>query len=205
MAAAAAVVLAFGCSCTSEEARIRAVVEKQMNDYPASTLSDIYKSFFQDRFGPGHMVTDRKVAERYLRNELVFSRSKRPAPYYEPAGLGDNFYRVSLAVITDSIVPFDTYFDAFMRSVQDVKPVEVAQWREEWMRIVTVVADMNLGLPDFSEDSLSVMSHLARGQYAWHHSRAYNRLYHPHYRLIRRDIFKSELLPLIEKREKKKR
>ena len=32
-----------------------------------------------------------------------------------------------------------------------------------------------------------------------HHSRAFNEAYHPHYRIVRRDIFEKEILPLINK------
>lgn len=32
-----------------------------------------------------------------------------------------------------------------------------------------------------------------------HHSKAFNEAYHPHYRIVRRDIFEKEILPLITK------
>ena len=43
--------------CTLQE-RVASAVERMLADYPQSTLQDIYKSFFQDRFGPGHIVPD---------------------------------------------------------------------------------------------------------------------------------------------------
>ena len=49
---------------------VHTAVERMMADYPASTLQDIYKSFFQDRFGPGHIVADTAQAVAYLRHEL---------------------------------------------------------------------------------------------------------------------------------------
>ena len=46
---------------------------QQMTDYPESTLKDIYKNFFQDAFGPGHLMSDAEDAEKrmeaYLRSE----------------------------------------------------------------------------------------------------------------------------------------
>lgn len=197
-AALLAGLLACGCG-RQENARIREAVVRQMNDYPASTLCDIYKSFFQDRFGPGHIVTDRAAAEQYLRRELAEADGDYGCARFEPAGCGDNFYRVSLAVIADGSVPFDTYLDAFMRSVRDVEPVEVGTWHEDWRQIMSVITDMRPELPDFREDSTAIMTLLDSGRYAWHHSREYNRRYRPHYRLIRRDIFESELRQLIER------
>ena len=61
-----------------------------------------------------------------------------------------------------------------------------------------MVEDLYPDLPALEEDRLAIESLLGEGRYAWHHSRAYNEHYRPHYRLIRRDIFERELLPLIE-------
>ena len=191
-------VLTSGCSAGNDSARIREAVVRQMTDYPCSTLCDIYKSFFQDRFGPGHIVTDREAAARYLRREMDEAAGDYGCALGEPAGCGDNFWRVSIEVIASGAVPFDTYLDAFMRSVRNVEPVEVEAWRGEWRRIESVVEDLYPDLPALEEDRRAIESLLGEGRYAWHHSRAYNEHYRPHYRLIRRDIFERELLPLIE-------
>ena len=37
---------------------VRTAVERQMQFYPKSTLKDLYKNFFQDKFGPGHIISD---------------------------------------------------------------------------------------------------------------------------------------------------
>ena len=42
-----------------------------MAQFPKSTLQDLYKSFFQDRFGPGHIIADEASAMRYLQYELA--------------------------------------------------------------------------------------------------------------------------------------
>lgn len=189
--------LACGCGGLNE-ARIRDAVARQMHDYPCSTLCDIYKSFFQERFGPGHIVTDRAAAANFIQREIEQANGNYGCGDYEPAGCGDNFWRVSLEVIADGRVPFDTYLDAFMRSVNDVEQIDVEVWRKDWQQILSIVTEMKLDLPDFGADSTAIMRMLASGRYAWHHSRVYNEHYHPHYRLIRRDIFESELRPLID-------
>lgn len=190
---AACAVLLTSCSKSENEK----AVERQLKDYPRSTLLDIYKSFFQDNFGPGHIVADTAAARAYLRNELA-GATRYDAHYFEPAGRGDNFYRVSLAVIADSIVSFDEYFDAFYASVKDVSPVDVEQWRGEWATVLETVKNMGVNLPDFERDAASLDSLLARGEYAYHHSRDYNRLYTPHYRLMRKDIFLRDIKPRID-------
>ena len=194
--------LALSCGRTSQprEASVRAAVERQMHEYPASTLRDLYKSFFQDRFGPGHIVSDTTAAGNYLRRELAQAAETGgyAGCYYEPAGCGEQFCRVSLAVIAEGLVPYDRYFDAFIRSVREIEPVEVSAWREEWQQIEATIDAMTLDLPDYAADRAAIRRLLDEGGYASHHSRAYNEHSRPHYRLIRKDIFESELRPLID-------
>ena len=54
-------------SClTLKHEQIRRAVERQLRMYPKSTLQDLYKNFFQDYFGPGHIVSDTLSAGAYL-------------------------------------------------------------------------------------------------------------------------------------------
>lgn len=186
----------------SSEDRIRVAVRRQMEAYPQSTLRDLYKSFFQDRFGPGHIVSDTASAGKYLREELAVGKDF-PGPDYEQTGYAGNFYRVNLSLIKEGIIPYQVFFDAFIRSVKDIKPVAVKEWAEEWRWIETVISEMGIRLPDYEEDNTAIRQLLEQGKYAMHHSRAFVENYDPHYRIIGRDIFENELLPLINKNNQK--
>lgn len=177
-------------------------VDKQLEYYPELELMDLYKSFFQDNFGPGHIAPDSVIAYTRIISEL-HSAEDYGSPYYEAAGRGNNFYRVSLQVVSDSLVPVDLYFRAFYSSIKDVRPVDIKEWREEWNVIKTVIDSMNLSLPGYEEQTMAIDSLLKAGEYAYHHSRAYNANYHPHYRLIRKDIFLNEIKPLIDQNSSK--
>ena len=165
-------------------------------DYPQSTLQDIYKSFFQDRFGPGHIVPDSAKAAAYLRHELA-SVDNLDVMLYEPTGDKGNYYRVALAAIKSGKVPLDIYLNAFLRSVREVRAVDVEQWIVEWRQIETVIRGMDLELPGYDDDAAAIMELLSQGHYAVHHSREYNKHYNPHYRIMARDIFEAEILPLL--------
>jgi hypothetical protein len=95
-----------------------------MELYPESTLRDLYKNFFQDRFGPGHIIADNSAADRYLRYELNTAEGFEGLDY-EPTGYEGRFYRVNLGVIADGRVPYEKYFDAFVRSVNNIKPISI--------------------------------------------------------------------------------
>lgn len=193
--------IAFVCAhaqtkCVDADA-VRVAVERMVNDYPHSTLQDIYKSFFQDNFGPGHAVPDSAQAAAWLCNELA-KVDRLDVPLYEPTGYKGDYYRVSLAAIASGKVQADALLSAFLRSVRAVQPSEVEVWAKEWEQIESVIAAMDLSLPNYDADAKAIAAMLAEGHYAVHHSRVYNEHYAPHYRIIAKDIFEKEILPLIE-------
>lgn len=177
--------------------RVVTAVERMLADYPQSTLQDIYKSFFQDRFGPGHIVPDSAQAAAWLHSELA-TVNQLDVPLYEPTGSNGNYYRVALAAIKSGKVPFDVYLNAFLRSVREVKAVDVEQWTVEWQQIEEIIRNMDLALPGYDADAGAIAAMLAKGHYAVHHSRRYNENYAPHYRIIAKEIFEAEILPLLE-------
>lgn len=199
LTAVALFVVATACSGDDTRERIRQSVERQMERYPHSTLRDLYKNYFQDRFGPGHIIADEKAADNYLRYELE-NAATMEGDDYEPTGYEERFMRVNLSVIADGRVPYDKYLSAFVRSVNGIEPITIEQWREEWAVIDEVIAKMNLNLPNYEADRAEIWALLERGEYVMHHSKLFEQHYDPHYRIIEREIFQREILPLIEQK-----
>lgn len=197
--AVAAMVLLFSCNqANPTHTKIRQSVERQLELYPESTLRDLYKNFFQDRFGPGHIIADNSAADRYLRYELNTAEGFEGLDY-EPTGYEGRFYRVNLGVIADGRVPYEKYFDAFVRSVNGIKPISIEQWRTEWHEIDSVIMSMGLQLDNYSADRAEIKALIDGGDYVMHHSQRFNDHYQPHYRIIERTIFENEILPLLSK------
>lgn len=189
----------LGCSHeTPKEKKIRQAIERHMDIYPESTLRDLYKNFFQDRFGPGHIIADASAADKYLRYELESSESFMGLDY-EPTGYEGRFYRVNLGVIADGRVPYDKYFDAFVRSVNSITPISIEEWRVEWCEIDSVIMSLGLALDQMQSDRAEINELIDSGEYVMHHSKRFNELYKPHYRIIARDIFEQEIMPLLNK------
>lgn len=193
--------IAFVCAHAQtkcvDAANVRLAVERMVKDFPHSTLQDIYKSFFQDNFGPGHAVPDSAQAAAWLRNELA-KVDRLDVTLYEPTGFKGNYYRVSLATVVGGKVQADALLSAFLRSVRAVQPSEVEVWAKEWEQIEGIIATMELYLPNYDADAKAIKEMLATGHYAVHHSRLYNEHYAPHYRIIAKEIFEKEILPLLE-------
>lgn len=178
------------------EIAVRAAVSRQMQAYPESTLKDLYKNFFQDKFGPGHIISDTTAAGNYLRRELA-SYTECTGDVAEPTGWEGNFLRVNLSVIKNGQIPYPVFFDAFVRSVNGIRPVTVAEWQKEWLQIEAIIRTMEPDLPGYEADRKEIEERLEAGEYVGHHSKAFEAAYSPHYRIISRDIFEKELKPLL--------
>ena len=191
--------VAAACSSPVKDfgSSVRQAVMWQMETYPESTLKDLYKNFFQDRFGPGHIIADTSAAADYLRRELA-SYSVVSGEAAEPIGWEHNFCRVNLSVVKEGRIPFGIFLDAFVRSVNGIEPVPVGKWKEEWMAIEAVIRSMDFDIPGYEDDRAEILERLAEGNYVGHHSAAFNGAYSPHYRIVSRKIFEEELLPLLK-------
>lgn len=188
-------ILLTSCKETKNE-RIRKAVESQLSMYPKSTLQDLYKNFFQDYFGPGHIVSDTLSAGAYLNSELA-SLEEVSGAYYEPTGYNGNFYRVNLSVVKKGLIPRDVFFDAFIRSVSAIQTITFDEWKKEWSDIDAVIYSMDLPLSDYTQEREKIFSFMEQGKYVMHHSELFSTAYNPHYRIIGREIFLKEILPFL--------
>ena len=188
--------LLFLLTACKQESAIEQAIGRQMASHPASTLQDLYKNFFQEQFGPGHLVPDTTSAARYLRYELQTMNSESQT-LYEPIGVEGRFVRVNLDVIKRGYVDFDTFLDAFLRSATCFELPAIEDWKIRWNEIEDTIIKMGLDktLPRFESDSQAIEALLNQGEYVMHHSPEYSEAYQPHYRLIERNIFEKEILP----------
>ena len=177
---------------------VETFVSGLVRQYPEARLLDIYKSSFQDFMGAEHLVNDKESARTYLEQELATTEPESLLPwYYEPCGTGGRYVRVSLKAVIDGKITADALLDAFVRSANDTGRPTVAQWADRWNTMIGVIDTMGLDLPHYNEDKHFIEQVLEMGKYAISHSPEYRDAYAPHYRIIRRDIFEQEIMPLI--------
>jgi hypothetical protein len=176
---------------------VRSAIERQLTSYPESTLQDVYKSFYQEHFGPGHIINDTASARRYLMRELS-EMGKTQSPYFEPTGSQGDYIRVYLSAVADSLITAEQLLDAFVRSANSRQEPTI-NWLEQWEAIVSIIQvnKNKIELEDFETD-LPLLTEAARNNQAVHHSRRYNEAYHPHYRIVERGIFERELYPALK-------
>ena len=145
--------------------------------------------------GAEHLVSDRQSVKAYLDEELNTTSLDDLMPwYYEPCGIDRCYYRVSIRAIKEGISTKDQLLDAFIRSANSETRPSVESWSERWHMIIGTIDHMKLDLPNCQEDKQFVDSVLSVGKYAISHSPEYREAYHPHYRIVERNLFEKELL-----------
>lgn len=172
-------------------------IRSYFQKYPEATLQDVYKGSFQDIFGPAHLLTNRESVKNYIQREIASAESWESDDYV-PCGWQGNFFQVNLKVIHEGQVPLDDFVDAFMLSANGIDTTLTQVWKDEWNILQKTVRNIKPDLQGFSEDSTMLAELLDQGKYVVHHSRKFNEHYHPHYRIIRKDIFTEKILPLLK-------
>ena len=174
------------CHPNAHSLALRTAIERQLATYPESTLQDIYKNFYQEHFGPGHIISDTASARRFLMNELSENDCASPV-YYEPTGIEGRYVRVYLSTVKDSLIDAEQLLEAFIKSANFQHPQD-DDWVSEWKDIVNTIQEYKIQVNGFEQDT-SKLNEAAQNAQAVHHSRAYNEAYHPHYRIVERDVF----------------
>lgn len=195
-------ILFSGCGSDS----IGEAIATQRQQFPESRAQDFYKSFCQDNLGPEHLIPDPASARNYLKEELRTYqedldslRYDAPSLLYYEVGDQGNYVRVDLSVILDSLVKEDVFLDAFVRSANEGKKVAEEEWKAKWQAVAEILRKDHPDIPTIDEDLHTLDSLVSEGHLIMRHSQAFRDAYHPHYRIISRDIFVNELKPLIER------
>lgn len=180
-------------SCVEQNRRTLAIeqaVRTELQRYPQATLLDLYKFFFQGAFGPGHMIPEAEAARQYLEEELRASASFDTVRS-QPVGYERKFYRVNLRLVHEGFINQQKLLDAFVASANEAATPSLEDWRKEWAEILKVIKGMSLTLANFEEDKNAIAQHLAEGKVIGHHSETFERLYHPHYRVVDQKRFQE--------------
>ena len=187
----------FSCTNHTQEQAREAFVRTYFQKYPKATLQDIYKGSFQDVFGPAHILTNKESVTKYIQYEMSTVESYENEDYV-PCGWQGNFYQVNLKVIADGRIAMDDFVDAFMASANGIDTTLTPKFIDNWQLVQQSVRKIIPELEGFEKDSTLLSHLLKKGKYVVHHSEKFNDHYHPHYRIIRKDIFEEKILPKLK-------
>ncbi|MFA7107854.1 MAG: hypothetical protein WC162_01785 [Sphaerochaetaceae bacterium] len=159
------------------------VLKVQLEMYPLLSLMDIYKSFFQDAFGPGHLLIDPERARTSFKEELRNMKSYGHR-VWEPCGMSYNFCRVPMDLVLDGSIDEENYFSAFIAGSLNFSVPDIKVWKKTWQSLLKVFSLKSEFIQGFSEDSEYILKTLDKGIFEMNHSKRYREIYEPHYRIF---------------------
>ena len=192
--------IALGTSCTRNS--VKSGIENQLREFPESRVQDIYKSFCQDNLGPEHLIPNPDAARNFLTSELEEYRQDLAAGLYSiptlryyPVGDQGNYVRVDLSVILDGLIGPEEYLDAFIRSANSGVKKSHDEWKKKWADVERCIRRYYADIPEAEMDLAAIDELVKADNLIIHHSDTFGETYHPHYRIIAKDIFEKEILP----------
>ena len=190
--------LILGCAKNS----VRIGIENQLKEFPESRVQDIYKSFCQDNLGPEHLIPNPNAARNNLTTELDEYRQDlaeglyaMPTLRYYPVGDEGNYVRVDLSVILDGLIGPEEYLDAFVRNANNGVKKSHNEWKKKWADVERCIRKYYADIPEAEKDLAAIDELVKADNLIIHHSDTFGDIYHPHYRIIAKDIFEKEILP----------
>ena len=151
--------------------------------YPQAQVCDIYKSFYQDNYGPGHLLGDTIAAKNYFLSELNDS-SEWGGPDFEFTGEGKNFVRLNMDLVRRGLIPCQAYFDAFKESLGRINSPKDDLWISEWEEIDNILINKGYHFINEEKDREMIKHKLETKNFTVHHSDNFNKNYNFHYRII---------------------
>lgn len=173
-------------------------VKAELENYPEERLIDLYKSFFQGYWGPGHLVPDSISAHNYLTRELTDAQ-EYDTNLWQSLGHYDRYFRLNLKFVRDGIIPEGEYLSAFIQSANNPNKPKLADWITEWNKVINVIEKNEIIINNYSEDKKAIQMMLDDGNYVVHHSDEFRKTYNPHYRVISKNYFERMMDKYIRK------
>ena len=176
------------------------ILIEQIKNHPNQTLQDVYKSCYQDEYGPGHMIPDESSSINYLLEEInSIENDYNPPTLFEQTGLEGNYIRVDLSLIKDNTIPIFVLFKALLISAEIGSQKTDDEWADIWSSIVDEIKNSTLKFDNFNEDIIRLEIISKSSDKVVHHSDLYENTYHPHYRIIEKNVYEKYIKPFINK------
>ncbi len=170
------------------EKQIVQFINNELQYYPKAQLADLYKNYFQDAYGPGHLIPDTTQAGKYLDWELKQHEWTDTLPY-QALGINHDYYRINLQMVKNGTIPRDTLLLAMVESATLARNPDLESWKKEWNEVLAVIKKVKPELSSMKSDEKLINQVLSDGDVVMHHSENYEETYHPHYRIVHRTVF----------------
>lgn len=177
-------------SCDNHDSGVVQFVDSELELFPEARLTDIYKSFFQDAYGPDHLIPDTVHAGMYLNRELAHEEWPDTLKF-QATGTGHDYIRINLLLIKNGTIPRDTLLLAMVKSAPLARNPDIEDFRKEWEKVLTYIEKEYPDIANFQTDKQVINETLDAGNVVIHHSDHYNQTYKRRYRIIHKSVFEQ--------------
>ncbi len=172
----------------------RFVLLEHLRRYPRMKTEDFMKLIYQSVFGPRHFSGVPCLSDIIagIEDEV---RLMEPIDEAQPiyVDLGSDFVRVSLCAISSGLWTVTEMAEAFLASFSlspSMNKATLKRWNDRVNTFLEMNAEGILHCPETEMDA--ALEDISRyGVRPTHHSETYRKAYHPHYRVIHRQLIES--------------
>lgn len=162
--------------------------------YPEAEVQDLYKTLFQEHFGPGHIIANRDAALEMLLSEIESMPDGESEEITEYCGPDAAMLRINLRpALRDGLTP-DTIVSMMLESMREIHPDTLA-FLEHWDHLLECSSQGRL--PWKSDEFEHFEAGLdPSGVEVMHHSPRFMRNYSPAYRIVLTSVYEKHFGPI---------
>ncbi len=166
---------------------VSALIHTHLTRYPTLEIADVYKLLHQATFGPGHAVTNKKIAREWLERDLERKAPRADDPLVEnihPDGALVRLHLRPYVALGGNVKPL---LEAFVRSADQVAG-DPALMAQRWTGFEQDCRAGQFGADRWNLREMQLFGQ-AREHEKWpavRHSPAYAMVYYPSYRVLTR-------------------
>lgn len=166
---------------------VKRLVEHHLDRYPEMGVEDVYKMLYQANFGVEHLLADTAAVRTFLLAELAeLNETIANEALVERISCDGLIVRVNLRPFKQAGMDAELLVRAMFATAATTRP-DTLMFRRQWNEFEGLVryGFLRFNVPDVEAFSGRIASNII---VPIHHSQAYERAYHPAYRIVRRDV-----------------
>lgn len=174
---------------------MEAVILEHYHRYPLMKFEDFLKLIYQNSFGPKHMDSNPNLEKIKAHMIEEFEDFHIYEETHQVENIGNDYYRVSLSVVTSGLMTITELAKAFYQSMLDspIMDDESINLFTQQLNTVCDLVEREEIVLNQKECSLMVEEYLDHGIRPINHSKDYRENYYPHYRVIHKQYLKNHL------------
>lgn len=165
---------------------LRKIIKQHAKKYPVMQPCDAVKLIYQNEFGGGHLITDKKQSLAYLCHEYASISQEKDMPLFED--IGNGIIRVNISSIDANGLSIEELNDMFVISSGSIKGSKGSLIKK--LRVLEEETARGVFGFDSNELKCYLEEYISSGCLPVSHSNEYKKAYNPAYRVILKKLLK---------------